>query len=78
MDNEELVPIDQVIEDMYNPDGGPVSWAARDYYYEHYATEQERIKMDREDRIGSVIAMIFWIAFVALFVYTVIETLAMY
>lgn len=30
---EEKVPISRVLDDMYNPDGGMVSLAARDYYY---------------------------------------------
>ena len=45
-DKEELVPIERVLDDMYNPDGGMVADAARSYYYEHYATEAERMMMD--------------------------------
>lgn len=49
MTDDEKIPVDKVLEDMYNPNGGPVSWAARDYYYREYATEEERREMDRED-----------------------------
>jgi len=42
---EELIPKLQVLDDMY-ADKGIVSMAARDYYYEHYADESERKRMD--------------------------------
>lgn len=35
------VPIQQVLDDMYS-DKGPVTWAARDYYYTTYATPEEQ------------------------------------
>lgn len=57
--DSELVPLQQVFDDMYNPDGGLLSMAARDYYYHHYATADERKKMDREDKIKMVFAVIF-------------------
>lgn len=40
---------------MYDPDGGPVSLAARDYCYENYTTDYER-----ENKIETIIAIIFW------------------
>ena len=49
----ELVPVDQVLDDMYSDTSG-VSSAARDYYYIHYATEEQRQQMDREDRLVSI------------------------
>lgn len=52
---ETLVPIEQVIDDMYG-DKGPISWAARDYYKTYYASDEERAKMDREDKIDWIIA----------------------
>lgn len=39
---KELIPKLQVLDDMY-ADKGVVSMAARDYYYEYYANESERI-----------------------------------
>lgn len=57
--DSELVLLQQVLDDMYNPDGGLVSMAARDYYYQHYATTTERKKMDREDKNKMVFAVIF-------------------
>ena len=51
---EELIPKLQVLDDMY-ADKGVVSMAARDYYYEHYADEAERKRMDIEDIASTII-----------------------
>lgn len=51
---EELIPKLQVLDDMY-ADKGVVSMAARDYYYEHYADEAERKRMDIEDIVSTII-----------------------
>lgn len=32
---------------------------ARDYYYENYATEEEKKKMDIEDKIQTIVAWLF-------------------
>lgn len=61
--DSEPVPVQKVLEDMYNPDGGLVALAARDYYYQNYANEKERKNMDREDKIQITIAIIFMIVF---------------
>ena len=37
--------------------------AARDYYYQNYANEEERKNMDREDKIQTAVAIIFMIVF---------------
>lgn len=47
---EEKIPLEQVLDDMYNPNGGMPAQAARDYYYNNYATDEEKQKMDAEDR----------------------------
>lgn len=57
-DKELLIPIERVLDDMYNPDGGMVADAARSYYYEHYATEAERKMMDHEDNVSQTIACV--------------------
>lgn len=57
--DSELVPLQQVLDDMYNPDGGYAAMAARDYYYQHYATADEKKKMNREDKIKMFFAVIF-------------------
>lgn len=54
---EEKIPLNKVLDDMYNPDGGQVSMAARDYYYTNYATEEEKILMDREDKITRLLGI---------------------
>ena len=54
-DHGDKVPLEQVLDDMYDPYSA-VSGAARDYYYREYATEEERKAMDREDRINTIIA----------------------
>jgi hypothetical protein len=53
-----LVPIDKVLDDMYS-DKRPISWAARDYYTDHYATPWEAEQMQREDRLSLVAARCF-------------------
>lgn len=65
MNEKEKIPITKVLDDMYDPKGGPVAWAARDYYYENYATDYERETMDREDKIETIVAIIFLIILVA-------------
>ena len=49
---KDKIPVEQVINDMYDPSGGVTSCAARDYYYNNYATESEKKTMDQEDRIA--------------------------
>lgn len=76
MDEDEWkVPLDRVLDDMYDPNGGPVSWAAREYYYKNYATDEEREAMDREDRTEYIIAIIFALMLLAGFVLAVVATL---
>lgn len=70
---EEKVPITQVLDDMYG-DKGPISWAARDYYYINYASPEERQLMDAEQKFENIFSKVF-IAFCALvFVAAVILT----
>lgn len=61
--DSEPVPVQKVLEDMYNPDGGLVALAARDYYYQNYANEEERKSMGREDKVQTAVAIIFMIVF---------------
>ena len=49
-DEKDLIPIERVLDDMCSDISG-VSSAARDYYRMNYATEEEKIEMDKEDRI---------------------------
>ena len=49
-DKTDLIPIERVLDDMCSDTSG-VSSAARDYYRMNYATEEEKIEMDKEDRI---------------------------
>lgn len=46
---DDLVSIDQVLHDMSDPDSGMGAEGARSYYYLHYATDEERKRMDAED-----------------------------
>ena len=64
-DKEDLVPLEQVLDDMYDPDGGIPAIAAREYYYEHYASEAERRMMDAEDKANQRFAIGF-MAFVGI------------
>ena len=49
-DKTDLIPIERVLDDMCSDTSG-VSSAARDYYRMNYVTEEEKIEMDKEDRI---------------------------
>lgn len=62
--SEEKIPVQQVLDDMYNPDCGPISWAARDYYYINYATPEEQYELDREDKVQTILAVIFMIVLI--------------
>jgi hypothetical protein len=46
---QRMISVEQVLSDM-SGDDGIVSRAARDYYRVHYATAEQRARMDREDR----------------------------
>lgn len=48
MEEEKLVPLEKVIEDMGNPDGGMVSYAATDYYYTNYLYQLEEDQKEKE------------------------------
>lgn len=54
MDKEELIPIERVLDDMYS-EKSIVALSARDYYYVHYATNNEKRSMDREDKVVTII-----------------------
>jgi hypothetical protein len=66
-----LIPIEQVLEDMYS-DLGPISSAATDYYKTHYATREEAAKMDREEKRRFVLSVAILVApFLALAIYCI-------
>lgn len=69
------MPLLQVLDDMYDPDGGLVSLAARDYYYQHYATADEQKKMEREEKFQMALAIIFIVAFLALVTFSVVSAI---
>lgn len=75
MNVDEKVPLSKVLDDMYNPDGGLVSIAARDYYYRYYATDEERKIMDYEDKMDTIIAIIFWGVIFLMMVFAVVLSL---
>lgn len=70
-EKSDLVPLNQVLCDMSNPDGGYAAMSARDYYYKHYATEKERKAMGRHDNLVAAFGIIFMIAFWAVVIYAV-------
>lgn len=61
--DDEKIPVEKVLEDMYSPEGGPVSWAARDYFRTYYATDEEKKLMDLEDKMENTFATVFWIIY---------------
>ncbi len=75
MNVDEKVPLSKVLDDMYNPDGGFVSIAARDYYYRYYATDEEREIMDYEDKMDTIITVIFLVCFFLMMVFAVVISL---
>lgn len=70
---EDLVPKSQVLLDMENPDGGMIALAARDYYYQHYATPAEREMMDAEDRRNTWIARIIGFLFMSAIIFALVK-----
>lgn len=68
---EELIPKLQVLDDMYS-DKSLVSLWARDYYYEHYADETERKRMDIENTVSTIIGIIIVIGVLLLGVVAVV------
>lgn len=72
---EEKIPVLQVLDDIYNPNGGPVSWAARDYYYINYATSEVQRQMDKEEKFQTIFAFSVTIGIVLLCVVMVISSI---
>lgn len=69
---DELVPVDEVLNDMEHEDG-MVAAAATDYFYMHYADDEQReqhYKAERgRERIFNVISFALAVAF-AVWVYS--------
>ena len=57
MNNEELIPIEKVLDDMYS-DKSCVAGAARNYYKEHYASEEEIKSLEKEERLELLVGSI--------------------
>lgn len=74
-EDEELVPLIQVLDDMYS-DKGVVSLAARSYYYYHYATDEEKEKMDAEDRRLEILSYAIMGIMVIMFIVVIIVSIA--
>lgn len=70
-----LVPLNRVLCDMNNPDGGYAAMAARDYYYKHYATEKERKTMDRHDNLVAMFGILLIIAILAAAIFEIVSGL---
>lgn len=64
MKNPEKVPVLRVLEDMYSDTA--IAPLARSYYYVEYATEKERKKMDREDKIKKIYVFAFYAGVIGL------------
>lgn len=50
----ELIPLEQVLQDMYDNESH-LQQQARSYYYIHYATKEEKRRMDLEDKFWDII-----------------------
>ena len=56
---EELISRERVLDDMFS-DRGPITWAARTYFYEHYATAEQKRMMDKEDARQELLRNVIW------------------
>lgn len=74
-EDEELIPLIQVLDDMYS-DKGVVSLAARSYYYYHYATDEEKETMDAEDRRLEILSYVITGMMVVMFIVAIIVSIA--
>lgn len=77
MDNDELIPLEKVLDDMYNPDGGIASMSAKDYYYQHYASEEEIKKHQRNEFIIDIIVRIILSIILSIIVFGTIFSILM-
>ena len=77
MAEEEKIPIETVLKDMYENENGIVARAARDYYYSYYATPEERISMDKKECRELIIGRLFLVGIITLIIYTLISNLPM-
>lgn len=71
----EKIPLEQVLDDMYNPKGGLVSEVARTYYYIHYATPEEQNRMDKEVKIQTLFALIVVIGLIIFVIMTICDSI---
>jgi len=62
-DNEYKIPLENVLEDMYNK-YSPTQFQSRKYYYEYYATDEERVEMDLENLISTIVNITITIAII--------------
>jgi hypothetical protein len=69
---EDLIPIEKVLKDM-KFGGGIVSEAAKDYFRIHYATEEERRLIDREDRLNTIKAMSVYAILIILLIIAIVR-----
>jgi hypothetical protein len=69
------IPLEQVLNDMYNPKGGLVSEAARTYYYIHYATPEEQNRMDKEEKIQTLFALIVVIGLILFVIMAICDSI---
>ena len=67
MNEEKLIPVEQVLDDMYSDSA--YSDAARDYYYMYYADDEEREQMDFEEKLVNIISYSIAIGFVAIVIF---------
>lgn len=59
MKNEQKIPIGIVIQRM-NSEDRIIASAARDYFYLHYATQEDRKELDRMEKRNRILVFCFW------------------
>lgn len=73
MKEYDKIPIEKVIEDMSNPDGGIVLSAARDYYETHYVDKNDTNNSDQNEKEGDYILFGIIMVYLIFMIYTTIK-----
>lgn len=57
VEDSNLIPVEKVMDDMYS--NSYIASSARDYYFTHYATEQEKEELRKQDKMEFLFSSCF-------------------
>lgn len=57
VEDSNLIPVEKVIDDMYSD--SYIASSAKDYYFTHYATEQEKEELRKQDKMEFLFSACF-------------------